>query len=87
VYKRQGNKGWRADSATGMDIFKEGWYILTYGKIQKYRFNENALTIEHTFKFRKFTQKEAVVVTEDFIFVADERHKLLGGGKLYRINP
>ncbi len=82
-----GNKGWRVDSATGMDIFKEGWYILTYGKIQKYRFNENALTIEHTFKFRKFTQKEAVVVTEDFIFVADERNKLLGGGKLYRINP
>ena len=44
------------DSATGMDIFKEGWYILTYGKIQKYRFNENALTIEHTLK--KIAQTE-----------------------------
>ncbi len=82
-----GNGSWRTDSATGMDIFKGEWYILTYGKMQKYSLDKDDLTWEHTFKFRKFTQKESVLVTEDFIFVADEKHKLLGGGKLYRINP
>ena len=82
-----GNGSWRTASATAMDIFKGKWYILTYGKLQKYSTNRNDLVWEHTFKFRKFTQKESVVVTEDYIFVADEKHKLLGGGKLYRIDP
>lgn len=82
-----GNGSWRTDSATGMDIFNGEWYILTYGKIQKYSNDQGALNWEHTFKFRKFTQKESVVVTEEHIFVADEKHKLLGGGKLYRIDP
>ena len=82
-----GSGSWRTDSATAMDIFKGEWYILTYGKLQKYSTNGNDLVWKHTFKFRKFTQKESVVVTEDYIFVADEKHKLLGGGKLYRIHP
>ena len=82
-----GDGSWRSDSATGMDIYKGHWYILTYGKIQQYSFDNQQLMWEHTFKFWKFTQKESVLVTEDFIFVADEKHKLLGGGKLYRIDP
>lgn len=82
-----GNGSWRTDSATGMDIKNGKWYILTYGKILVYKPSSAGLVWEHTFKFWKFTQKESVVLTEDFIFVADEKQKLLGGGKLYRIDP
>lgn len=82
-----GSRSWRSDSATAMDIYKGKWYVLTYGKLLVYSLDGGQLILEHTFKFRKFTQKESVVLTEDSIFVADEKHKLLGGGKLYRIDP
>lgn len=82
-----GNGSWRTDSATAMDIKEGKWHILTYGKLITYTRKGEGFEWEHTYKFSKFSQKESVLLTEDSIFVADEKHKLLGGGKLYRIDP
>lgn len=79
-----GNKGWWADAITAVDIYDDKLYILTYDRMIIYSYKD--LIKQEELKFGKLTQKESIVIFDErTIFVADEKHKILGGGNLYQI--
>jgi hypothetical protein len=83
------------DLVTAADLKDTVLVVLTYSKLytlgwtEKKQWSERKLdSARRTVRFRRLTQKEAVVVlNEKKIIVAAERHPFLGGPFLYTIHP
>jgi len=78
------------DSVSAAEILGDKCYLLTYSGIEVFSLNKNP-GIQETFShekrisFLKLTQKEALTVNKDFIYIADEHNKTLGGKNLYKL--
>jgi hypothetical protein len=81
-----GEKGIFSDAITAADIVSNTLYVLTYNRLMEYDLDLKQFDSTKTIRFRMLSQKEAVAIdSKGAIFVADERHRILGGGKLYKI--
>ena len=81
-----GKGGWWKDAVTGAEIKNDKCFLLTYDRLIIFSFKHKKLEYLQQIGLGKISQKEAVAVNSlGHIFVADERHKVLGGGNLYRV--
>ncbi len=81
-----GKDGFTKDAVTGLDIFNDKLYILTYNRILIYKLNGNNLEFENQIYIKPYTQKEAITLkNKNEIYLTDEATKLLGGGYLYKL--
>ncbi|MCH2223390.1 MAG: hypothetical protein MK066_01380 [Crocinitomicaceae bacterium] len=83
-----GKGGFWKDVITAADIYKDKFYLMTYNRLIIMTLKNGHLIKEKTVPFGLLTQKESLVVkSANEIYIADEVQKILGGGKLYKINP
>lgn len=81
-----GDSGWKKDAITAADAQENDVCLLTYNRWIVYTILNGNLTEKETYKFKRLTQKEAIVLdTESNIFIGAEKHPLLGGPYLYKI--
>jgi hypothetical protein len=81
-----GKGGWWKDAITGAEIKNDKCYLLTYDRLIIFSFTHKKLEFLRQIGLGKISQKEAVAVNSTGqIYIADERHKVLGGGNLYRV--
>ena len=81
-----GKGGWWKDAVTGAEIKNDKCYLLTYDRLIIFSFKHKKLEYLQQIGLGKISQKEAVAVNSiGQIYIADERHKVLGGGNLYRV--
>lgn len=81
-----GKDGFTKDAVTGLDIYNDKLYVLTYNRILIYKLISNKLEFENQFYTKPYTQKEAIIVkNKNEIYLTDEATKLLGGGYLYKL--
>lgn len=74
------------NQVTGVDIYGEEIYILTYGHLTTYKIVNGSKVYQDSLKFKRLTQKEAIVrSSKKEIYVAAEKNRLLGGPFLYKI--
>lgn len=74
------------NQVTGADIYGELMYILTYGHLTIYKNVNGSKVYLDSLRFKRLTQKEALVVSsKNEIYVAAEKNRLLGGPFLYKI--
>lgn len=83
-----GKKGWWVDGVTGVDVFEDHFYILTYNRYIIKKYKDGKFENVSSFKFNALSQRESIVVlNKESIFVADEKNPLVGDMKLYKIKP
>lgn len=81
-----GKDGFTKDAVTGLDIYNNKLYVLTYNRILIYSIIKNKLEFENQYFTKPYSQKEAVVVKNNKeIYLTDESTKILGGGYLYKL--
>ena len=81
-----GKDGFTKDAVTGLDIYNDKLYLLTYNRILIYSIIKNKLEFENQYFTKPYSQKEAVVVkNNNEIYLTDESTKILGGGYLYKL--
>lgn len=81
-----GKGGWWKDAITGADIRNDKCYVLTYDRLIIFSFKHKKFEFQKEVKLGTITQKEAIAInSKEEIYVADERHKVLGGGNLYKV--
>ncbi len=81
-----GKRGWHFDSCTGAEIFNNELYLLTYNRLMIYSFTPKKIVFKEQINLLPISQKESITVKKNGeMLVADERHKLLGGGNMYLI--
>ena len=80
-----GSNGWGVDAITAADYHKGFFYISTYNRIIILKYaNKEYVFVKELF-YDDISQKESLVVlTKNSILVADEKHRLLGGGCLIK---
>jgi hypothetical protein len=79
-----GENGWLSDGITAFDITNDIFYALTYDKIFTMSFNNNSLAILNKKDIVSLKQRESLIVLKNgTIWLADEKHMLLGDAKLY----
>lgn len=82
-----GKRDWYRDAVTAADIRNDKLYLLTYNRVIVHSFHHGKAKYLAHHTFNPITQKEALAVSPDNrIYVADEHHKLLGGGHVYVLN-
>lgn len=80
-----GKRDWYRDAVTGGDFYKDELYLLTYNRIIHYSIKNRRAKYEDQ-EGLSLSQKEALTVARNgLIYIADEHHKLLGGGNLYTL--
>lgn len=78
-----GTEGWLTNSVTDAVYYKEKLYLLTYRFL--YIFDTH-FQLKEKIKFPGITQKEAIAInSKGVIYIATEKHPVLGGGKLYKL--
>jgi hypothetical protein len=81
-----GDNGWWSDAITAADYFEGKFYLTTYNRVIITTFDGVKLEKESSIEFDDLTQKESILVkNRETIFYADEKHRVLGGGKLYKM--
>lgn len=81
-----GKKRWQKDAVTSADLQGDTLSLLTYNRMIIYTFEKEKWQKYASYKFKKYNQKEALVMESiDKIYVAAEKHRLLGGPFLYII--
>jgi hypothetical protein len=81
-----GKEGFTKDAVTGLDIYNNILYVLTYNRILIYSIIKNKLEFENQYFTKPYSQKEALVVkNNNEIYLTDESTKILGGGYLYKL--
>lgn len=74
------------NQVTAADFHDHTLFILTYGYLVTYMEINGTMVYQGSKKFKRFTQKEAIVRTgENELYVAAEKNWLLGGPYLYKI--
>lgn len=78
-----GTEGWLTNSVTDAVYHKDKLYLLTYKFL--YIFDAH-FQLTKKIKFSRITQKEAIAInSKGVIYIATEKHPVLGGGKLYKL--
>lgn len=81
-----GNKRWQKDAVTSADVLGNILCLLTYNRMVLFKYEKGEWQKCGSHKFKKYNQKEALVMESlDKIYVATEKHPLLGGPYLYII--
>lgn len=81
-----GKSRWQKDAVTSADVKENKLCLLTYNRMIIYNFEKGEWEKESSYKFKKYNQKEALVMESlDKIYVAAEKHRFLGGPFLYII--
>jgi len=78
----------KLDGVTAVDFQESKCYILTYSGIEVFEFGENKFlpfTKTNRKSFPKLTQKEALCVYKNHIYLADEKVKSIFDAKLYKL--
>lgn len=79
-----GTTGWIEDAITGADVFGGQYILITYNRILIYEKTGSRWILKNTIKHKPLTQTEAILFySPGIICYADEKHSVLGGGKLY----
>ena len=80
-----GKRDWYRDAITGGEFHGNLLYLLTYNRIIKYKVENRKAIFQKQYGLG-ITQKEALAVSKKgLIYIADEKHKLLGGGNLHTL--
>ncbi len=80
-----GPDGWWMDAITAADKFNEYIYVSTYNRVIVFKYAENNFKRIKEVMFDDVSQKESIVVlNKNYTFVADEKHRVLGGGYLIK---
>ena len=80
-----GTKSWKRDSFTSVTTYKDQILCLTYNRLISYSIISSQLKKQKTRRFKSYKQRESVTVTSTgIIFIANERHWLLGKQRLRR---
>lgn len=78
-----GKGKWFTKSITDVCVYNNHFYLLTYHNLYKVDAQWNIVQKYH---FGRIAQREAIAInTKGEIFIATERHRILGGGKLYKL--
>ncbi len=81
-----GEQGWWQDAITGVDIYNNQLYVLTYNRLFQLNIADLDRSPSYIYEFKRVTQKEAIVVLDkNTIYFADELKRVIGGGNLYKI--
>ena len=81
-----GKNGWYIDAITAADYFNGKLYVTTYNRIIRFNFANNKVKKDTELQFSELTQKEGIVVkNENELFIVDEKHRILGGGNLIKM--
>lgn len=81
-----GNKGFTKDAVTSASICKNNLYLLTYNRFLIYQLVAGKWTFKEQHYTKPYSQKEAITTKDNrTIFLTDEVQKIVGGGKLYKM--
>ncbi len=81
-----GGDGFYKDAVTDVTIHDDVYWFLTYNRVIGYKLVEHKFTRHETINLSGYSQKEALITKDNKNFyLADERHRILGGGKLYKL--
>lgn len=79
-----GKRGFWKDAVTAGEILGDTLYLLTYNRFLAYRIVGNRVEFLYEHITGRLTQKEALALRRHGeIWIADEQHRLLGGGNIY----
>jgi hypothetical protein len=79
-----GKRDWYRDAVTGADFFKDELYLITYNRLMIYSFKKRKAVFKQQIAMNPISQKEAVAVRKNgWIYIADERQKVIGGGTIF----
>ena len=77
---------WMEESITDADLGSEDLFILTYGKIYWYKWNNKDFQLAKTYLFDGYTQKEGLTMDKKFFYLTDEDESIITGGNyLYKL--
>src|SRR6218665_351702 len=80
-----GKRDWYRDAITGGEFHGDLLYLITYNRIIKYKVEKRKAIFQKQYGLG-ISQKEALAVDKKgLIYIADEKHKLLGGGNLHTL--
>jgi hypothetical protein len=81
-----GNKGFMKDAVTAATVCGNLLYLLTYNRFLIYEQKNNRWIYKSQYFTKPYTQKEAIITKDNHtIFISDEVQKIVGGGKLYKM--
>ena len=81
-----GNKGFTKDAVTSASICSNYLYLLTYNRFLIYQLVQGKWAYKTQHYTKPYTQKEAITTKDNrTIYVTDEVQKIIGGGKLYKM--
>jgi hypothetical protein len=87
-FVRTGRRDWKRDAVTSAEFHKDELYLLTYNRMIIYTMKENKPVFKEQVNMLPISQKECLAVKKKgVIYIADERHKLLGGGTIFVVKP
>ena len=82
-----GPDNWWEDAITSADYYNGFWYLLTYNRIIQLIPSNNSFFTRTIYEFETTTQTESIkFLNSNQILIADEKQRLIGGGKLYKYN-
>lgn len=85
---RTGRRDWYRDAVTSAEFFNNTLYLQTYNRMIIYDYSTGKPVFTKQMNMLPITQKEALAVRKKgVIYVADERHKILGGGHIFVVKP
>lgn len=82
-----GKRDWYRDAVTAADYKNQKLFLLTYNRVISYSFIHGKVKYLAHQTFNPITQKEALAIgPNNKLYLADERHKIMGGGHIYIID-
>lgn len=83
-----GDNGFAKDAVTGATFGNSSLYLNTYNRIVVYELKNKSFQFNKMIATTPYSQKEAITISNDHstLFLTDEVQKIIGGGKIYKIN-
>lgn len=78
------DRSFRQDAVTAVDVKENTFYVLTYSGVEVFELAKGIFTKKERISFSKWTQKEALCVNGNTLFIADEKVKSIFATKLYQ---
>lgn len=77
---------WMEESITDAHLCSDGLFILTYGKVYWYKWNDQDFELKKSYPFDSYTQKEGLTLDKKFFYLTDEDESIMTGGNyLYKL--
>ena len=81
-----GKKGFMRDAVTAATICSNKLYLLTYNRFLIYNYLQGRWVFQEQHFTNPYSQKEAIITKDNrTIYLTDELQKIVGGGKLYKM--